>query len=250
MATLAAFSRTPFKNDWHPNEAEILLNLIDRPLAIRVFSDDLKPTVYSTLLGFDLCKGELLLDSFKGSNYYELIDLCERSKGLQLSLKLKQGVYLMDASLAECHANSGDYTVSVNIHGARFSASQRLHERIAFEKGHRPAMTLSPNWHNDVKGELLDLSEHGCQLYFPGRDARAQFRDARAGLKVVFNEQFTLECQLNLVQHRFLRSPCCHNRVRALFRDLPSLQQEQLRTFVHTLNYLQPGRQAGWQTVA
>ncbi len=235
MDKIQVFSRSEYKNDWLPQEAELLLDQMDKQLGLQVYLATQDNARLSTLLGFDLCNGELFLDTIQYSSYYELKAMCELDPTVKVVIELKQGAYIMEGKIAELQNRGRTYCVSVLIQRAIFSSCKRVQERVYFEKNYRPKVQLCPPWEPAVNGELVNLSPIACQIYLPGQDVRPKIKNRQAQFKVKFNDQFEMDCTSDVLQSKFLRQPCCHNILRLKFYGLNPPQQEQIKTFVHTL---------------
>lgn len=236
MDKLTPFSRTRYKNDWKPQEAELLLDNMKNKQAFRVYLPQCSIPVYSTLLGFDLCKGELLLDTFQACSIYDIYALVQQQSQVTLSLKLNQGVYLVHCVFNQVDVSGKHYLVSLNVLDTQTSVSKRLNPRIYFANTQGPQALITASLNERLGGELLDLSVFGCQIRIPGKDIRNKFNSRLARVNLRFNEEFQFDCESEIKQCHFLRQPYCHNKMRLMFSQQSALQYEQLKTFIDTLD--------------
>lgn len=224
------------KKHWQAGEVEILLDAIDTRRTLRVYLPGQAQAVHTSLSGFDINSSELLLDTFQPFSLYELEALTRQQSTLTLAVNQGAETWFIDCKFHGIHRSGNWYLASVLISSIRRSRSKRLHPRIYFNARHRPVAKLRPLRSPLLRGELLDLSVFGCQIQIPGRDIRAHLSQRTLPLTLHFNEEFQLDCDAELKQLQFLRTPCCHNKLRLMFNKLDALQVEQLQSFVGGLS--------------
>lgn len=224
------------KKHWQAGELEVLLNAIDTRRAVRVYLPGLAQAVHTSLSGFDINSSELLLDTFQPFSRYELEALTRQQSTLTLAISHGAETWFIGCKFQGIHRSGSWYLASVLINTMRRSLSKRLHPRIYFSARHRPLAKLRPLRSPLLRGELLDLSVFGCQIQIPGRDIRAHLSQRTVPLTLYFNDEFQLDCDAELKQLQFLRTPCCHNKLRLMFNKLDALQVEQLQRFAGGLS--------------
>lgn len=223
-------------NSWRAEEIAMLLNAVDCKHSLRVYLPGNAQAIYSSLLGVDFGTNELRLDTFHPCSLYELIALAEQKTPLTLAINVAAGTWLLRCIFVLVDNSERFYQVSLQVLDLKLSPGKRLHQRVHFSDNNYPEVVVDPPWSTRIKGELLDLSAFGCQVRIPGKDQRQHFSQRTAKLSLNFNEEFKLDCQCEIRQMQFLRVPCCQNKFRLLFKQLTSLQHEQLSTFIHNIS--------------
>lgn len=216
------------KNRWQAQEIGALLNAYEQHQSLRVYLQDRADVLSSSLLGFDLDKAELLLDTLHPFSRFDMAILVDRQAGLTLAINAGPETWFLDCVM---HKLERDVLI-VRLRHMRRAFGRRLHPRMQFASGRRPLAEVRTGWSPLLRGELLDLSAFGCQLRMVGADQRQHFNERKAQLALYFNEEFELLCEAELKQMFFLRKPCCHNILRLMFKNLNPLQIEQLQTFI------------------
>lgn len=222
--------RERVKTQWQAREIEVLLDAIEQRPVLRVYLRDRADMISTGLVGFDLDKGELLLDTPHAISVYELARLIERRETLTLAINAGPDTWFLECALNALERN----LVSVFPTNMRKVTGRRLHPRMYFASGERPSAQVRAAWSPLLRGELLDLSPFGCQLHIAGADVRRHFAEREAQVSLYFNEEFQFSCHSEVKQLQFLRKPCCHNKVRLIFKAVTPLQVEQLQTFIQS----------------
>ena len=196
---------------------------------IHVFFHEEKQTndCQGLLLGADFEKDLLLFGDFHPSPlYYKKL-----RRGTAFSVRVKSEDQFLNIDLISYKTEYG--LLYAHIVRAEWSDNRRWHERIRFGDRKGPKVSILREFSPNLDCHLRDLSIRGAAFDIWGQDLRKSFVTGQdLATHLVFNSSFVMYLNANVVSSQFIRSPCCHTRLRVQFNCLDEVQLSQLLNLI------------------
>ena len=212
---------------WAPDSVDALLLALKQKTLLSVGWPEQNIWLQTMVLGFDIYSGEILLSELCPN----LPVQCIPEGQMYLQLPLKQGWIVMEANVQATIA--AEEMMIVSARDAGFSENRRWQPRIAFPMRAGPLAHIKPRGMARQECFVSDLSRGGGLLHCLGKDMRGALRQGQyVPLTMIFNEHFVISTRAKILNAQFVRSPCCHTRLRLAFQDLEPEQRYQLDSYI------------------
>lgn len=213
--------------------AETLLDAVNNTCLVGAIFDHNTPsssrTYQTTLLGANLVEGELLISEFfPDLSIYDMQTM--RDNHFWLKIKKDNTYFFVQVLTIE---TATTYSI-VKIQKAYISQHQHGKPNISFRSRTGPTIEIQPNYSAMQKGWLQNISRDGGVMALYGTRTKNMIRK-REKFEVTFQfgHEFNPKWRIKITESTFFRQPCCHLRLRFIFKDLSLIGGRQIDEFVH-----------------
>lgn len=221
---------------WESWQINLLLDCVAANQHVSISLRNSERTLQSVVIGFDLTRSTLLLDTIYPCSVSEMEALWMQKIPLVVSVPVKDVdeklYYNLTVRIIDIHSGTEGFLTEVLVESVDVSSRRRRDSRVHFDKSSRPAVALASEDQQSINGRLCDLSRYGCLMEFFGDDLSRKLQNRTVSLNIHFNAQFDISLGGFVVQARFSKRPSYHNRLHIQFCQVDSEVQQQIDGFI------------------
>lgn len=223
-------------NLWEPWQINLLLDCVAANQHVSISLQNSERILQSVVIGFDLTRSTLLLDTIYPCSVSEMEALQRQKIPLVISVPVKDVgetlYYNLIVHIIDIHSGTEGFMTEVLVESVDVSSRRRRDSRVHFDKPSRPAIALVSGDLQKINGRLCNLSRYGCLMEFFGEDLSRKLQNQPLSLNIHFNSQFDISLRGFVVQARFSKRPSYHNRLHIQFCQVDNEVQQQIDGFI------------------
>lgn len=221
---------------WERWQINLLLDCVAASQHVSISLRNSDRALQSVIIGFDLTRSTLLLDTIYPCSASEMEALRMQRMPLVISVPIndvdEKLYYNLTARIIDIHSGTGGFMTEVLVESVDVSSRRRRDSRVHFDKSSRPAIVLASGDLQKINGRLCNLSRYGCLMEFFGEDMSRKLQNQTISLNIHFNAQFDISLRGFVVQARFSKRPSYHNRLHIQFCQVDNEVQQQIDEFI------------------
>lgn len=221
---------------WEPWQINLLLDCVAANQHVSISLQNSDRILQSVVIGFDLTRSTLLLDTIYPCSENEMDALRREKPPLVISIPFNGAdeklYYNLTVRITDIDSGTEGFMTEVMVESVDVSARRRRDSRVHFDKTARPAVALAAGEHPKMNGRLCNLSRYGCLMEFFGQDLSRKLQNQTVSLNIHFNAQFDITVNGFVMQARFSKRPSHHNRLHIQFCTVDSEVQQQIDGFI------------------
>ena len=221
---------------WEPWQINLLLDCVAANQHISISLQNSDRALQSVVIGFDLTRSTLLLDTIYPCSENEIEKFRRKKIPLVISIPFNDVAgkmyYNLTVHVTDVHSATEGFMTEVLVESVDVSSRRRRDSRVHFDKSSQPAVALTAGDNPKMNGRLCNLSRYGCLMEFFGEDLSRKLQNQTVSLNVHFNTQFDITVSGFVMQARFSKRPSYHNRLHIQFCQLDTEVQQQIDGFI------------------